>query len=217
MNTQELRNLLFFNSAAVLRNLLGLIRAKVITLWFGVSAVGILGQILSIFNLQTRLVDLGVYALLNNKIGKLSNLKKKEQYSQLLLISILILVFSNIIISSIMLIFAKVLSEWLFDSPSYSILIILLAFINPIFSIGYFYETLVRAHRSFRKLAYGQNLTNIVGILSIFPILKLFGVKGVIYNFYIFLGFNVFFLFLQLVNIYQSYISNTSILRRLPL
>lgn len=193
MKLQQLRYVAYFNSAAILGNLIGIIRAKLTTLWFGIAGVGVLGQILTFFNLQTRVIDLGVNALLNNRVGKLRPEEQAEEYPRLIAYALLIILISNLISLALILTLSREVSNWLFGDESYRDLVVLLAFINPIFTAGYFLQELVRAHKNFRRLALGQNLAHAVGILSVVPCLKIWGIEGIIYNFYCYLGFSVLF------------------------
>lgn len=205
MSKKDIKYIFFFNSAAIIKNLLGIIRAKLTSLWFGVSGVGILGQIVSAFSVQSRTIDLGIYPLLINKIGKK---KEREEYEKIYLFGIFVLGISNILFTSLMIVFRDELSYLLFNTEKYSNLVILIAFLNPVFSIGTLYETITRAEKRFRTLAIGQNLTSIVGVLTIVPALLFWGINGIIYNFFIFLSFNSFFFIYHLKNIVQILILN---------
>lgn len=195
MSKKELKYIFYFNSAALLNNLLGLIRAKITAIWLGISGVGILGQILTFYNLQTRLIDFGTFPLLINKIGKLDLDKDSQDYDLIVSITFLILLFTNIISLPVLLIFRNQLTILLFGSLKYSSLIILLAFLNPVFTVAFFPETILKAHRKFSILAKGQNLTAVVGIITIVPAIWFLGEEGIIFNFFIFLGFNAIYFF----------------------
>lgn len=193
MSKKEVKYIFFFNSAALIRNLLGIVRAKMVSLWFGVLGVGILGQIVSTFGVQSRIIDLGIFSLLINKIGKLDKQNNLEEYKKIYIFSLAVLSTSNLVFTSLMILFRQELSILLFDSNMYANLIIILALLNPVFSIGTLYETIVKSEKNFRTLAIGQNLTSIIGLLTIVPALLLWGINGIIYNLFIFLLFNSFF------------------------
>ncbi len=196
MERRNIKSILFLNFAAILRSFLGLIRTKFTSLWLGVEGVGILGQIVTYYGLQTRTNGFGAFSLLINQIGKIDVKEEQERYFQLISFVITLLTITNLIFLTIQLIFVNVFSKLLFDSEKFIVLILLMIFIGPVFSISQFWEILTRAHREFRKLAIGQNITFLSGILTIIPALYIWGIQGIIYNFYFFLIINFLFFFI---------------------
>jgi len=193
MQKKNLRYIVFFNTAAILKSVLGLIRAKLTSLWLGVEGVGILGQITTAFNFQANISDFGVFPLLINKLGKYSPDERNSDTQDFVNLSILIIFISNLFLVSSIIVFREKLSILIFNSSSYVEIIVLLAILNPIYTLSMFPENIVKSFRQFKILSIGQNITSIVGLLSIPPMLWYYGINGILYNFVIFLLFNFLF------------------------
>ena len=187
MSKRDLKYILFFNSAAILRNLIGVIRSKLISLWFGVNGVGVLGQLTTIYSTQSQLSDFGLFAYLVNRIGKINKDEEVFNYLQILFYSVTLLFLTNLAIFAGGFFFREQLSLLVFNSVEYAGYIALLLIIIPLYNFSYFTETLVRSHKKFKRLAIGQNLAGFIGVLSVAPLIWIWGIKGVIYNLIVFL------------------------------
>jgi len=193
MTNKNARFIIFFSLAAVLRNLLGIIRAKIVSIWIGVKGVGILGQIVSFYNFQSNIIDLGVYPFLINKLSGQNPEKNIYEYTRILIISFFILITSNLIFLTTFFLLRSQLNLLVFDSNEFLTLFTLLIFLAPIYSFSYFIENTVRARQNFKTLAIGQNLTALVGLISIIPLIWKYKIYGIVLNLYLFLIFNLIF------------------------
>lgn len=205
MKDEQIKNVLYLSFAAILRNLLGVIRAKLISIWFGISGLGILGQIISFYSFQSQILDFGVYNLLSNRIGKYSEKENEEEVVQVYFFSIFTLLLTNFIFFVAIILFRHKLTLLLFDSEEYLYLTILIAFLTPFHTSSQFPEAVLRAKQNFKKLAIGQNLTQLIAILTLVPSLFIWGINGIIYNMYIYLIFNSVFFYLNVFKIVPSF------------
>jgi PST family polysaccharide transporter len=190
MNQNKTRYIFFFNTASILYNSQGIIRSKLISLWLGVKALGALGQMISLYSLQTQLTSFGIDTLLINKIGKIDAVRENARYSKIIIFSFSIILITNLIVFLLLFLFRISISLWLFGSEEYEYIIRLMAILNPIYSISYILESITQSHKFFKKLAIGRNLSNFIGLVSIGPFIWFWGLRGVVFNFYFFLLVN---------------------------
>ncbi len=200
MNLKHVKYIVYFNTAAVLRNLTGVIRAKFVSIVLGVEHVGILGQIITFYNFQSNIIDFGVFSLIVHQLsGKISIKEETHETVPILRFSLYVLIVSNLLFVSFFLCFASYFSTLLFGSERFQGLLLLLIGLGPVYSLSYLLENLVRAKKQFKALALGQNLAAIFGVLSIVPLVWAFGMTGVIYNLYFYwiVSFIIFFTHLK--------------------
>lgn len=164
----------------ILRNFLGILRGKEIALLFGAEGIGLLGQFLTFFNFQSKLLMFGVTASLVNSV----NLGQNRGYDRdkIILVNLLLVFVANIIFGSIYFCNIDLFSILLFTSVKYTTLIILTGILGFIYSISTFFELIFQADQNFKLLSYGRIISIIVSILLVVPLIYKFGVNGAILN-----------------------------------
>ncbi len=189
MSLQNLKYILFFNSAALLRSIVGVIRSKIVAIWFGANGVGMLGQITTVYSTQSQLSDFGALAYLVNRVGKTDRERQPVVYLKIVFYSAGLIFIMNMVLVALGVHFRHELALLIFDSTDALLLVGLLLLVIPIYNTAYFFETLVRANKDYRRLAIGQNLAGIAGIITVVPLVLYFGITGIIYNLILFLVF----------------------------
>ncbi len=179
---KNLKYILFFNSAAILRNFAGVIRAKIISVSYGAAGLGILGQVTTIYTSQTQLSDLGLFAFLVRSIVKSNADGCKISYQRILVYSATILLLGNLIIVVFGFCFLETLSLLFFDSTEFTSFIGFLIVLVPLFNYATYLETVTRANENYRSLAIGQNIAGFTGVVTVAPLVLIYGIIGVIYS-----------------------------------
>lgn len=171
-------------------NFLGIIRAKLIAVFYGVAEVGIFGQLLSLYNLSGTISNFGTKVALIN----LLNENDGDDRIGVIYSGISILTVINFVIFLVGAIFATELAELIFDSPAYRNLVTAMIMLVPLLAMKDFIETIFQADQRFKLLAAGRTVGVLVAICSIGPLVYFLGVFGVIYNFFIWFGSEIVFL-----------------------
>lgn len=196
---EELKNktksLVGLNIASILRNLFGLLRAKLVTLLFGTQGVGVLGQILTFFGLQNRLTVFGLDAFLINRIGQEKGEHAADKTKSFIITALFVLFFINFIYLGFLLYFIDTLTFWIFKNSAYKELLFILILSGPFFAFFYFLEVISQATLQFKKLVIGRLYGSLSGILIGLPLIYMFGYKGIIYSLQVMvLGAGIYFL-----------------------
>lgn len=174
------------NLTSIFRAIYGLIRGKLTAILLGVTSVGILGQILTVFTLQIRISSFGIDALLINRIGKIDRNKNISEFNSFISNSIFYLLLLNILFLIGIFFFINDLSFMIFASHNYNWVMYLLVILMPLYSSFYFLETISQAKTDFKYLIIGRNISNLAAIITIFPLIFYFGEIGIIYSIYVF-------------------------------
>ncbi len=180
----QIKSFLKFTSVNILRNALGLIRSKVIAIWYGGLGVGILGQYVSFFNLQSKILLFGATASIINSHNKA--IRESWNKQLVLLYHLLIILVTNILGGLFLILFSNKISTLIFDGLVDNNFVFLMVLVGLIYSAGMYLELLVQARKEFSKLFKGQVYSSIFAILTLIPIIFIFGIKGILYNFIIF-------------------------------
>ncbi len=194
----------FFIAINILTNILGILRSKLIAILWGVSNIGILGQLLTFYNLQTKI------AIFGTKISLISLLNSEDSKNDegIIISSFIIIITSNIILLSFILLFSNSIAIYLFKSIEHENLIILLGFIGPIYTIKDFIESLLQTKKKFKVIANGQVIGLIIALFCIYPLIYFFGILGVLYNFIIWFTITNLYYILKESNIFSTHFSN---------
>ena len=187
MHKNNLKSILFLNVASILRNIYGLARSKITALVLGVTGVGILGQITTLFSLQTKLVSFGVDAFLINRIGKLSSNDDSDEFKALTYFSFFIIICINSIYIGAVYIFIDKLSILIFNDIEYKSILLLTIILGPLYAISYNFQVISQAKTDFKRLAFGRNLSSIFAIVVTIPLIYYLKIKGIIFSLYIFI------------------------------
>lgn len=162
----------------VLRNILGIIRSKIVAIYYGVAEVGILGQFISFFNLQNKLVLFGTSASIINSYNLID--EKETNKESILLINLLIIFIANILNSLVIFIFINWLAILIFGNVIYKTLIILALVLNIVYSLSTFFEIVLQARKDFKLLSFGRGFAITISILAAIPLSYFYSVTGII-------------------------------------
>lgn len=157
----------------ILINLIGVIRAKSVAILGGVNQVGLLGQLLTFNNLQNNIVIFGSPATL------IINIRDDEKYFVIRSI-LLIVLMSNIVYLSVILLLSKYISILLLKSEEFNYYILSWMLLGPIFSIYRFLESLNRAENQFKRIIKVEIIALIIAAAAVFPLIYFLGIIGVI-------------------------------------
>lgn len=166
-----------FVLTSAIQNIIGVLRAKVLALLWGATHVGILGQILTLFNLQTRLLTFGTTAALVNQLAREDESNHRDVVIQ---ITFFIVFLTNLVTLTIFTVFAPQLSYLLFNTPKYSHFILWMAVICPFFSLSRLLETLDQAEKKFKRLVKGRIISMGLALILVIPLVYQLGVLGAI-------------------------------------
>lgn len=169
-------SILSFIFIKILTNLIGIIRAKTIAVFWGVSQVGILGQLLSFNILQNNFVVFGSSATLIINI----NHSNKEEKAEIIRSVLIVLSLSNIVYLSLALIFSNRFAMWLLGSEEFNHYIIFWVILGPIYSLYALLEALNQAEKEFTRLIKGQIIALGLALIAVIPMIFYLGIVGVI-------------------------------------
>lgn len=180
-----------FISINIFQNIIGILRSKILAIVWGIAYVGILGQLITLFNLQSKIVSFSSEVALVSMLGKDSNKHKNS----IILSAFLLVAVSNIIFLSLIFIFSKEISVYLLKSTAGNKYIIWLGLLGPLYSLNIFLESLYRADKNFRFLAKIKSVSLLLTIISIVPLTYYYGIWGIIISFNVwFISSIIFFL-----------------------
>ncbi len=185
-----------FITINILRNVLGIVRSKLVAIVYGSQQVGLLGQFLSFNNFQGRFVTFGISASLVNSISKIeeNNWSKK----QVLLLNLLIIVIANLVNTLIIGFFSTELAILIYGNNSYSIYIWMGLFLNYIYSVTTFIEISFQANQNFNILGKSRAIGIGIAILFVIPLTLKFGVIGIILDLFILYSSSLLYLFTKI-------------------
>lgn len=186
MKNTKFLNILGLNLTSIFRTLYGLIRGKLTAILLGVTSLGILGQILTVFTLQMRISSFGIDALLINRIGKIDRKKNIHEFNSLISNSLFYLLILNILFLVGTFFFVEKLTSLIFADPSYQTMMFFLLLLMPLYSSFFFLETLSQAKTDFKNLIAGKNISNFAAIISVLPLIFYFGEMGIVFSIYIY-------------------------------
>ena len=186
-----------FGTVNVLRNLLGLLRAKIVALWFGGMGVGIIGQYIAFFNLQSKAVVFGATASMINSyhMSEERHWDIKKVYFYHLVIILII----NVIFTISYLINIEYINNVIFAGEVKSDFMLLILIVGIFYSISTFLEMIIQAQKNFKVLSFGRNISIFAALFTCIPMIYFFNLSGILYNLIILYlsSFVYFFLILK--------------------
>lgn len=171
-------NIVRFVSVHLLQNVLGIVRSKSVALLLGAAGVGILGQVLTFYSFQTKLLMFGITAALVNSVNEAG--KRQWRRDDVRFCNFLIVIATNLVFLAILMASPATWAQWIFAGVGYEYLIFLLAGLGIIYSFAMFLELNYQADLDYRTLALGRSISFGVGLLFIVPFVYWWGVAGVI-------------------------------------
>lgn len=196
MHTKRIKTIVNFILLNILRNILGVVRSKIIAVFHGVAQVGLLGQFLTLNNLQIRLVTFGVSASLINSYNY--GTSKNWLKEQIFLVNFSIILIANIINTIIVGIFVTGLTILIYGNIQFKLFIWMGLFLNYIYSLSLFFEITVQAKQDFSILWKARSWSIISALITVVPLTYYFSVLGVILNLIILYTVSFIYLFIQL-------------------
>ena len=177
---KEVKSIYSFIFLNVLSNFIGIIRNKIIAVFYGIQTVGLLGQFNTFNSLQIKLVTFGSQASIINTY----NLPDSDEnaQSQFLFINFLIISLANLINNLIIIIFLDNLAELIYNDSNLRIYLILGIVLNLFYSLSQFVELSFQAQKKFSQLFYGRLFSFIVAGLAVVPMVFFYDINGVIIN-----------------------------------
>lgn len=197
------KNVIYLQISSVLRNLVSIIRGKLVAIFLGVEGLGILGQITTLITVQNRLVSFGIDTVLINRINKINN---NTELNRVVFLSFNILIATNLIYLTIAFIFQDFLSKTIFGDIGFKAIFLFTIILGPIYSITYFFEVLSQAKMNFKTLVFGRNVSSIFTIIISIPLIYYLRYYGIIISFIIlFIGSGIYFFSKNFENILNSF------------
>ena len=174
---KEVKSIYSFIFLNVLSNFIGIIRNKIIAVFYGIQTVGLLGQFNTFNSLQIKLVTFGSQASIINTY----NLPDSDEnaQSQFLFINFLIISLANLINNLIIIIFLDNLAELIYNDSNLRIYLILGIVLNLFYSLSQFVELSFQAQKKFSQLFYGRLFSFIVAGLAVVPMVFFYDINGI--------------------------------------
>lgn len=190
MFSNQSHSIIGLNLSAVIRNLYGIIRSKIIAILLGMSAVGVLGQILTFFGMQSRMATIGLDTILINRLTKLRNENNIDEYYATINLTLISILIINLLLVFFLIVLIDEITLFIFDDLQYKYLFILLIGLGPLYALSLLFEVITQANYDFKRLVIGRNLGNIAGIITIGPFIYFIGLSGILYSLYFFISFS---------------------------
>ncbi|HID38641.1 MAG TPA: hypothetical protein EYP36_03895 [Calditrichaeota bacterium] len=180
MSDSRIRTILNFIILNIFRNLLGILRSKIIAVFHGVSQIGLLGQFLTFNNLQSRVVTFGITASLINSYNyaKIKNWSKDE----VIAFNIFVVLAANLINTILIGVFISALTVLIYGSLEFKLFIWLGLLLNYIYSFSSVLELSVQAEQKFNLLWKARGWGILVALITVVPLTYYFSVLGIIFN-----------------------------------
>jgi O-antigen/teichoic acid export membrane protein len=176
----RLKSFFQFGLVNILRNLLGLVRAKTIALWFGGSGVGILGQYIALFNLQSKIAMFGATASMINSHHMAE--EKSWDTRKLLFYHFLIIFLSNLLVAGILFLNLNKINTLIFANEVDNDFLLVVIIVGVIYSATTYLEMIVQAQKKFKLLSRGRNISIFIALLTCVPFIYFGGISGLLYN-----------------------------------
>ncbi|MBD3224960.1 MAG: hypothetical protein GF313_09530 [Caldithrix sp.] len=194
----KVKSIIQLNLSSILRNLFGLIRSKITALLLGIEGIGVLGQVITFFNVQNKIVSFGTDTIIVNRLAKLNEATDKENHDSIVIFSFIFLLLTNLVYITVTLIFNDRLTILLFDDIKFKYITGLIIIVGPLFAISHNFEVLTQSKAKFTYLAIGRNFGSILAILLVFPLIFYFHYWGIVLSLYVFvLGSGLYFFFIN--------------------
>ena len=170
-----------------IRNLIGILRSKLIAVYWGVASVGVLGQLITLLNFQS------IAVLFSVRIALVNQLEKAPPASRPGIVhgAALTVISSNLLYLTLVAFFSTDLSLFLFKTTDHKDLIIWLALLAPVFSISEFLSAIYQAQREFRHIFKTQVIALGGALLAVGPLTYFYGVHGVILDLFVWYGISL--------------------------
>ncbi len=196
--SNRLKSLLSINIANILRNIYGIVRVKVTAILLGVMGVGILGQLLTFYSLETRLASFGIDTIFVSKLSKINFEENKTDYMNILSVLFFLVLLINLIIVLMLFCFAKELSILLFDDINYKSIFIYTIILSPFYSFSYLLEMITQSKGDYSSLVTGRNIGSLLALISVFPLIKFYSYYGILLSLFIMIcGSGIYFLYIN--------------------
>lgn len=191
----------------ILKNFLSLVRIKILAFKWGASQLGSFGQLLTFYNVSTRVMNFGTGAALNALLQRYNNQERKS-----LIVSVIAIIsLSTLLISILTYLFADEISLLLLNSKANVSYFYLLGILGILYSINFFFETTLQADKNFRLLIKGQLFSILFAFISIIPLTYKYGIIGILFSMGIWLSTSILYFSKPFFKQYLRYFSLANI------
>lgn len=167
---------LFSSLYAGIRVLTGMVSMKVMAVLVGPAGVAYVGQFQSFLNIVSNLSNVGIG---NGVIKYLAQFREnREEYARVLSTSFLMVFSSSVLLSVTTLLFARPLSEYLFQTPDYSFVLVVFALTLVLYSGSQLLAQALNGFQETQKLLKGRIAATLLGLVVTVSLVLLFGVEG---------------------------------------
>lgn len=158
---------LIFGTSTFIKLLSGLIIAKLIVLSVGLNGFGVISQFQSLMNILLVFAGGGVSNGVMKYVSEHRNSDIKELNFILKTSTFIILIF-GLVIGSVLIVFSKNLSIYLFQSSKYSLIIIILAIVQFFIGFNNFFQSVINGYREVKSFAISSIVGSIVGLVFVY-------------------------------------------------
>jgi len=198
-NSNKLKSLIHINIANILKNVYGVARVKVTAILLGVTGVGILGQLFSMYSLETRLSSFGIDAIFVSKLSKIDFEENQTDYMNIISSLFFLVLLINFILIFLFFYFSKELTLLLFDDSKYESIFLYTVILAPFFSLSYFFEMITQSKGDYSSLVKGRNIGSLLALFLVFPLIKIYSYYGILLSILIMIcGSGIYFLYINL-------------------
>lgn len=173
MNKPKTVFLLMISDSLV--SLLGLIRSKMIAIIYGVTHVGILGQIITFYNFENTFVTFGTKIAIINFTGS-----EPEKKARIFGFSFTFLVLINFFYLIVSLLLSKQIALWLFNDPDLKYLVVFVILLAPLQSLSFLLESMMQAENRLASLTPIKIGAVFTALVLLVPMIHYYGLIGVI-------------------------------------
>jgi O-antigen/teichoic acid export membrane protein len=199
---------LIFGTSTLIKLLSGLVIAKLIVVSVGLNGFGVISQFQSLMNILLVFAGGGI----SNGVMKYVSEHKNSDIIELNLIlktSTFIILIFGLFIGSLLIIFSKELSVYLFNSIKYSNIIIVLAVVQFFIGFTTFFQSIINGYREVKSFAISSILGSIVGLVFVYLLSINNDISSLMIGQILFGFFSSFFCIFFLIN--KSYYKNLKI------
>ena len=194
--TSRINTIFSFIFINVFRNIIGILRNKILAVTYGASSIGLLGQFLNFDGITGKIILFGSTASLVNTYHDAERLN--IQKSIVILAHFILISFSGIVNLSILWLFSSEFAGLIYLDRQYVNLIYIGIGLNIIYAASTFLELILQAGQQFKDLFKARIAGLVVGIVTLYPLLINWNIEGVIINMIILYAVSFTFLIYKL-------------------
>jgi O-antigen/teichoic acid export membrane protein len=156
-----------FGISTFIKLLSGLLIAKLIVLSVGIKGFGIVSQFQSVMNILLVFAGGGIANGVTKYVAEYKNSDLKKLNS-ILQTSTFIILFFGILIGTLLMLFSKLISEYLFQTAEYSKLFIILGFFQFFIGFNSLFQSIINGYREVKIYAISSIIGSMVGLIFVY-------------------------------------------------